>query len=170
MSMFPDRTRFVLKQDRMKNGDPDDDSISLPSRRVGGRARRKSPIRKVDKLPKIPGWLKTFALPIAIVWILGQVLFGRGDTSSDYYYYQSSVYESSVYGSDGRVDTARKSSVRSNVPGLIDRSETQQKPLPAERNSIVNYERRADEDFDKILDQEIESMMRLQKGFMNDFW
>eukprot|EP00977_Amphora_coffeiformis_P029140 scaffold39007_cov191-Amphora_coffeaeformis.AAC.1 len=169
--MFPNRARFVLKPVYMSDGDSDDDkNISLPLRRAGGRARRKSPPQTVDKSSKIPGWLKTFVLPVVVVWFLGQLLFGGGESSSDYYYYQSSVYESRVYGSDGRVDTSRKSSVRSNVPGLIDRTETPQRRLRAERNSIVDYKGRANEDFDRTLDQEIESMMRLQKGFLNDFW
>ena len=32
------------------------------------------------------------------------------------------------------------------------------------------YERRADDEFDRRLDQEIDSMMRTQKSFLNEFW
>ena len=168
-TLIPNRGRFVLGEVYMSDNDADeDDETSLASRRVGGRARRKSPSKNVEKPPKIPSWLTTLALPVGVLWFVGQLLFGGGESSSDYYY-QSSVYESRVYNSDGRVDTSRKSSVRSNVPGLID-TETPQRPFPAEINSIVNYERRADEDFDRVLDKEMESMMRLQKGFLNEFW
>jgi hypothetical protein len=38
-----------------------------------------------------------------------------------YVFYQSSVYESRVYTSDGKVETKREESIRSNLPSLLER-------------------------------------------------
>lgn len=162
---------FVPWRISMNDNDSNDHDSCPAPRRAGGRARLKSPSGNKKTPSKIPGWLTTLALPVAVVWFIGQLLFGgRGGSSSDYYYYQSSVYESRVYGAGGRVDTARKSSVRSNIPGLIEGKDAPRAQLPGKSNSIMDYDRRADEDFDRMLDREIESMMRLQRGIFNEFW
>ena len=140
------------------------------SRRIGGRARTYKKKRDLDRTSStIPGWLKTFAAPLVALWVLSRLLFGGGESSTDYYYYQSSVYQSSVYGPDGRIDTSRKESVRSNIPELVDKK-SRQRVLPSSSDGTFDYERRADDEFDRLLDQEIESMMRMQRNFLNDFW
>lgn len=177
-------TRPLSSQMHMSNDDnsssnKEDDSIipSKSTRRAGGRVRNKIRPSKKDPAespPKLPGWVKTIIIPVAALWILSQLIFGGESTSSspNYYYYQSSVYQSSVYGPDGRVDTAKKESVRTNMPGLS--AEQKQSRLPVrdrdDPNVLLDYERRADEEFDRQLDREIESMMRMQRNFLNEFW
>jgi hypothetical protein len=60
-------------------------------------------------------------VPLVAVLLLLKTLFGSlFGGGSDYVYYQSSVYESSVYTSDGKVEMAHKESVQSNIPSLMD--------------------------------------------------
>lgn len=81
--------------------------------RVGGRkVRRQKPKQKrPNSLPLI--------LPLALVFYLffSQPFGSRGNPS--YVYYQSSVYESTVVGSDGRAETSRQESIKSNLPELV---------------------------------------------------
>ena len=162
----------------MKNDDNDpssskeDDSVvtSKSNRRAGGRVRSKIlPSKKEPAQSPLPGWVKPILIPVAALWILSQLIFGGENSSSpNYYYYQSSVYQSSVYGPNGRVDTATKESVRTNMPGLGPGQEKSRFPVKKNKDdSFFDYERRADEEFDLQLDQEIESMMRMQRKFLN---
>jgi hypothetical protein len=137
-------------------------------RRAGGRSRSKRPSKAIKKTQELPGWAKMVALPIASLWLLFQLLFGGG-SSPNYYYYQSSVYETSVY-TNGRVDTSRKESARSNVPGLLDNKQSQPRRIPGSSDGRLNYESGSNEEFDELLDQEIDSMMGFQRRLMDEFW
>ena len=140
-------------------------------RRAGGRVRprRKHELDRPKEKPlAIPEWVQTVAIPLFALWLFVRLLFGGGFATSDTYYYQSSVYESRVYGPDGRVDTSRKESVRSNIPGLVDGQRKGE--LPRRYDRQLDFQRRADKEFDRVLDREIDSMMRIEKSFMNDFW
>jgi hypothetical protein len=143
-----------------------------PSRRTGqragGRSRSKRPSKAIKEKQELPGWVKTVALPVASLWLLFQLFFG-GASSSNLYYYQSSVYETNVY-TNGRVDTSRKESARSNVPGLLDKQQSQPRRMPGSIDARVDYESHADEKFDELIDQDIDSMMGLQQRLMDEFW
>jgi hypothetical protein len=65
-----------------------------------------------------------FAIPLLAAWLFLQMLFGGVSgliSPGSYVFYQSSVYESRVYTSDGKVETKREESIRSNVPSLLER-------------------------------------------------
>jgi hypothetical protein len=143
-------------------------------KRIGGRARPRPRRRNInDDVPvsrRLPWWVKTVAAPIVALWLFLQLLFGGSNSTPDTYYYQSSMYESRVYGIDGKVETARKESVRSNIPGLIE-SQRNARSLPESsvgKPSVFGDS--VDETFDRMLDQEIDSMLRIQKSFLRDFW
>jgi hypothetical protein len=91
------------------------------SGRTGGRRRRRIMTLPSEKKESSGGILQSLWFPLVVFLLLLKILleslFGGG---SDYVYYQSSVYESSVYTPDGRVETARKESVQSNIPSLMD--------------------------------------------------
>ena len=153
-------------------------SNSKSTRRAGGRVRSKKRLSKkkndlVESPQNLLGWVKTIGVPFVALWILSQMFLGGESSSSNVYYYQSSVYQSSVYGPDGRVDTAKKQSVRTNIPGLVD-GQGRESRLPVQNNNndnaALDFERRADQAFDRQLDEEIESMMRMQRNFLNEFW
>jgi hypothetical protein len=68
--------------------------------------------------------LGKLAIPLLAAWIFLQILFGGVSgliSPGSYVFYQSSVYESRVYTSDGKVETKREESIRSNVPSLLER-------------------------------------------------
>lgn len=169
-------SRIYMKNDDDNQSSSKEDGSIVPSksnRRAGGRVRNKIRPPKKEPAPSpLPGWVKTILIPVTALWILSQLIFGgESSSSSNYYYYQSSVYQSSVYGPDGRVDTAKKESVRTKMPGLGPGQEQSRFPVKSNKDtSFWDYERRADEEFDRQLDQEIESMMRIQRNFLNEFW
>lgn len=161
--------------------DNDDDSaysekdsiVPSSKRRAGGRVRNKKrpSTAAVEKAQRLPGWVKNVLVPVVALWFLSQIVFGGDSSSSNYYYYQSSVYESSMYGAEGRVETSRRESVRTNIPRLVGDKDEEQSRLPTIRNNLLlDYEQRADDKFDRELDQEIESMIRMQRQFLHDFW
>lgn len=85
-----------------------------------------------------PGWI-VVALPILCIWLAFQNLFG-----SDFVYYQSTVFESTVVAPNGKVETARKESVRTNVPSLMEG-----------RDKQLLQQSRA---FDREIDRDIKTM------------
>ena len=122
------------------------------SGRTGGRRRKRIMTLPSKKKNKSSGgilqssWFRAGVPLVAILFLLKTLfgsLFGNG---SDYVYYQSSVYESRVYTPDGRVETARKESVQSNIPSLMDGKQL--------RDSSSQYLLRdsPDRDFDRELD------------------
>ena len=99
-------------------------------RRIGGRKQRKLAKGSEGK-QGFPFWV--FAASILSVFLLkGAYDFGF---DSSFVYYESTVYESRVYNSDGRVETSRKESVRSNIPSLAERR--QQKQLPSPEDEVI---------------------------------
>lgn len=124
------------------NNDDNDNSGGerkpLTTRRIGGRSSA-APSRDEPR-----GWL-FLAVPVVAVWLLFQNLFGG--PYSDFVYYESSVYESRVIGEGGKVETARKESVRTNIPGLVEgRGKDEQRML------------RQSDDFDRAMDRELKNM------------
>jgi hypothetical protein len=121
------RTAFLLLRAEDEGNEGSDSSENenkkLSTARIGGRnysKRNNSPPKEVQA----PGSSSNNALASILVLLLvvGLVLKGvfggGGDDYSYYYSYTSSVYETTVVGEDGRVETSRKESgnVRSNVP------------------------------------------------------
>jgi hypothetical protein len=122
--------------------------------------------------------------PIVGLALILRLLFGG--TSGSYYYYQSSSYESSVVTGDGRVDTARKESVRTNLPGLvIEKASSSDDDRRSRASSTSSSTSMREEDrensmmeraplpsaaFDDALDREIESILRQERRMLDDFF
>mmetsp|Transcript_31787 Transcript_31787/g.48030 ORF Transcript_31787/g.48030 Transcript_31787/m.48030 type:complete len:121 (+) Transcript_31787:667-1029(+) len=115
---------------------------------------------------------KRWILPVAIAlaaYLFLQNLFGT--SSSSYVYYQSSVYESRIVGTDGKVETSRKESVKTNLPNWMMESNNNNNNNNNKRNNNNNNNNNGprprgliiDRSFERELDREVESMM-------NDFF
>ena len=127
-------TFLFLSDDNNEIGS--DNTTKKKPRRVGGRAPKMNNKDKRDK--GFPGWI-VVALPILCIWLAFQNLFG-----SDFVYYQSTVFESTVVAPNGKVETARKESVRTNVPSLMEG-----------RDKQLLQQSRA---FDREIDRDIKTM------------
>jgi hypothetical protein len=93
--------------ERLEGMSNDSETITKVSvSRAGGRSRS---MKKQEKNngPGFPSWL----IGLVLVCLLSLKLTSSGS----FMFYESSVYESRVYTSDGKVETTRKESVRSNV-------------------------------------------------------
>lgn len=122
------------------------------------------------------GLWKLLAPLVGLILIL-RLVFGGGGGGNDgsYYYYQSSSYESRVVMGDGRVDTARKKSVRSNIPGLIENNADRRESSSSSSIRILEEEKLAPllpsaADFDDALNREIESIVRQERRMLDDFF
>jgi hypothetical protein len=96
--------------------------------RVGGRKTKKNhQIKKDTSKHAISGVFATIrqlALPILLATVFFRLLLGNlfGGTSPNVVYYSSSVYQSTTYKADGNVETSRKESFESNIPGLVEKA------------------------------------------------
>lgn len=92
--------------------------------RAGGRKQKvNNPPPKVHTDNGVLSLLKQWAVPLLFIFLLMKFLFGGLFASSNnYVYYSRSVYQSTTYMRDGNVETRRKETFQSNVPGLVDRS------------------------------------------------
>ena len=95
--------------------------------RVGGRKTKKNHQTKKD--PKntnngVFATIRQLALPIVLATVFFRLLFGNlfGGASPNVVYYSSSVYQSTTYKADGNVETSRKESFESNIPGLVEKA------------------------------------------------
>ena len=150
-----DRQSIVLWDKTDENEEsvnPSDDENIFQNRdklssvnRVGGRSKYPSMQKRPKK--KKPWWALAF-VPLVAGWIFFQNLFSPGPSSLDYVYYQSTVFESRVVGSDGRMESARKESVRTNAPTLMERQEREEFQLRPFANN----------EFDRAFDREMQRM------------
>ena len=144
--------------------------------RAGGRAQRRSAqlIREKMKVPPITAIFAGAALGVALLLLLNSLSsFGlRKSTSSNFVFYESSVYESRVYNSEkGKVETARRESIRTNLPELVDKKDSSGNEATSE-SRLTQTLRSRDDDFfdeesDRILRETMESLMKFQSGY---FW
>ena len=89
-----------------------------------------------------------------------KTLLGGFGVDYSVYFYQSSYVESQVVRSDGKIDTSRKESIRTNIPSMKDVSP----------QTLREYNARFDEDFDQEIEQEMARMLRFQRNTLNDFF
>jgi len=123
---------------------------------LGGR-NKKDRLKKTEK-KSFPWW----SIPAILLTLLlfKRIFFGAGDPS--FVYYESSVYESSVYRGDGRVETSRKESFKSNIPSLV---EDQQRRRQIQQNddasspAIQRLLEQTSSEEDSIM-QDMDRMMR----------
>lgn len=112
--------------------------------RVGGRRTKKHTIQ-TDKTNTTHGLfaiIRQLAIPILLVSIFLRLLFGNlsGGTNPNVVYYSSRVYQSTTYSRDGNIETKRKESFESNIPGLVEkaRERSQKSVNSATRGSYYN--------------------------------
>ena len=120
----------------LANNSQDDDSPAnneeAPQKysvaRVGGRKTKKNHLIKKDTSKNanngVFATIRQLALPILLATVFFRLLFGNlfGGTSPNVVYYSSSVYQSTTYKADGNVETSRKESFESNIPGLVEKA------------------------------------------------
>eukprot|EP00527_Entomoneis_sp_CCMP2396_P005559 CAMPEP_0198145534 /NCGR_PEP_ID=MMETSP1443-20131203/24209_1 /TAXON_ID=186043 /ORGANISM="Entomoneis sp., Strain CCMP2396" /LENGTH=158 /DNA_ID=CAMNT_0043809221 /DNA_START=138 /DNA_END=614 /DNA_ORIENTATION=+ len=119
----------------------------------GGRYRKRESNLSLKKKEKTN--LLGLLTPLFVLLIISNFLFGEfwGSDDTSYYYYQSSYYESSTYGADGKVDTARKESIRTNIPSLLEN-----RPQSVELDSR----------FDREMDDGIDRLTRFERSMIGD--
>lgn len=135
---------------------------------LGGRSRR-GPKKQVTRqgnalLEGIKQWSFPVGLLLALVLFV-KGLFGGGEDPS-YRYYQSSVYESRVYdSSSGKIQTSRKESVQSNIPGLLEGARSSNKKGETPSSSYL-LRPSPDEKFE----EELNALMDFRQTLFTDFY
>jgi hypothetical protein len=109
--------------------------------------------------------LGKLAFPLLAAWLFLQMLFGGiGGLISpgSYVFYQSSVYESRVYTPDGKVETRREESIRSNLPSLVERQATigQSSPYQSKSKGYLSPSSQLMNEADDEFDRALKDMMR----------
>eukprot|EP00567_Pseudictyota_dubia_P002415 CAMPEP_0197466752 /NCGR_PEP_ID=MMETSP1175-20131217/65216_1 /TAXON_ID=1003142 /ORGANISM="Triceratium dubium, Strain CCMP147" /LENGTH=260 /DNA_ID=CAMNT_0043002805 /DNA_START=109 /DNA_END=891 /DNA_ORIENTATION=+ len=149
--------------------------------RAGGRSRSGVPPRRNEsELTKreVPGYVKLGAVVALLVLLLksllGGLLGGAGSAPSSYVYYQASMYESRTVGPDGRMETTRKESVRSNVPSLIsgdrDDSSTARSSPPASFLLRESSDDEIDREIDDAIRRSMEFERSITRSLLDDFF
>jgi hypothetical protein len=150
------------------DGTIDDDTSrrrNLSRRRVGGRSKSNSSSRRKEERDDVwrrnlflllsRSW-KQWTLPILIAgFLLSSSLFGRmgRQTQQSYVFYQSNVYETRIVSSDGKIQTSRQETIRTNIPQVL-RDDTQTESKETTNSKIVITK----DDFDiSELEQDIKS-------------
>lgn len=107
---------------------PNSDDVFRSKRSVARAGGRKP---KVNNPPPVPNkkevgvltFLRQWTVPLLLsAFLLRFVFGGLFPSSGNYVYYSRSVYQSITYARDGNVETKRKESFQSNIPGLVERS------------------------------------------------
>ena len=131
--------------------------------RVGGRkARRQTTKQKRSPdlvLPRIP---TSLIEPLFILFIIVSFIAIFDENPSSYVHYQSIVYESTVIvGPDGRTETYRTESIKSNSPDFVRR----QRAIAGEQDgsSTILRERDLDENAEKLFNRQLDSVIKEQQ-------
>ena len=151
------------------NGDNNDEMrSSLSGGRAGGRKKTKTTVRNATAtIPILKNthilWesvLDLFKKLISALVLLALVksilsfLFG----SPSVVYYQSTVYESSSYNADGKLEKIRKESFKSNIPGFVDGKREGGSSSISDRSLL---ESRFMRDLDRELDRELDQIEQM---------
>ena len=93
--------------------------------RIGGRRAKKQKVKKDDNTNDGPlsVFIRQVGVPILLLTLFLRLLFGNlFGGGSNVVYYSSTVYQSTTYSRDGNIETKRKESFESNIPGLVERA------------------------------------------------
>ena len=93
--------------------------------RIGGRRAKKQKVKKEDNTNDGPlsVFIRQVGIPILLLTLFLRLLFGTlFGGGSNVVYYSSTVYQSTTYSRDGNIETKRKESFESNIPGLVERA------------------------------------------------
>mmetsp|Transcript_14297 Transcript_14297/g.23304 ORF Transcript_14297/g.23304 Transcript_14297/m.23304 type:complete len:188 (-) Transcript_14297:2266-2829(-) len=101
-------------------------AMPLFGSRIGGRRAKKPKVKKEEKITNNDGpfaLIRQVGIPILLVTLFLRLLFGNlFGGGSNVVYYSSTVYQSTTYSRDGNIETKRKESFESNIPGLVERA------------------------------------------------
>jgi len=123
--------------------------------RAGGRKPRP---KKQDPEPKKKGPNLVVPGLLLVLFLSLKSLFGYDTNNPSYVYYQSSLFESTVVNQDGRRETSRQESFKSNIPELVKEQRRD--------GTTSKYLREADED----IERELNAAMEMQRRMLNDFF
>jgi hypothetical protein len=126
-------------------------------RRVGGRSKSFLGNKGRDDMGRnifliLSRFWKQWMLPMLVAGFLVSSLFGRigSQTQQSYVFYQSNVYETRMVGSDGKIQTSRQETIRTNLPQALRATQTESR----ESNFVLT-----EDDFDiRELEQDMKSM------------
>ena len=93
--------------------------------RIGGRRAKKQKVKKDDNTNDGPlsVFIRQVGIPILLLTLFLRLLFGNlFGGGSNVVYFSSTVYQSTTYSRDGNIETKRKESFESNIPGLVERA------------------------------------------------
>lgn len=131
--------------------------------RAGGRRPRfdqKSRSNQLDVVKEmIFSLIGDFGLPFLIMIVaLRLILFGGGSTDNpNVVYYSRSVYQSTSYTKDGKVETTRKENFQSNVPELVKQAKVKESKQQLKGGAEEKY-------FFNIIDDNLENVIDLIFG------
>lgn len=91
-----------------------------------------------------------FGLPFLIMIVALRLIFGGGSTDNpNVVYYSRSVYQSTSYTKDGKVETTRKENFQSNVPELVKQAKVK------ENKQELSGQNAEENDFFNIIDDNL---------------
>jgi hypothetical protein len=131
--------------------------------RAGGRRPRvvdlQSRSNQLDVVKeRIFSLIGDFGLPFLIMIVALRLIFGGGSTDNpNVVYYSRSVYQSTSYTKDGKVETTRKENFQSNVPELV-------KQAKVKGNNQQLRGGAEEKDFFNIIDENLEDEIDLIFG------
>ena len=114
-------------QNETKNNSPANEQRpkKYSTARAGGRRAKKKDKIKLEREVKTTGLFQKVVVPIVMIALLFRVIFGSlFSGGSNVVYYSSTVYQTSTYSRDGKIETKTKESFQSNIPGLVERAKS----------------------------------------------
>jgi len=125
---------------------------------IGGRRPRRRQQQPPKKDSAIKPWQLIVGALVAL-WIFFSQLFGGGAGNPSYVYYSSTFYESTVVRPDGKIESSRQESFKSNRPELV----PQRQQDRSRASSIIRAEQ-------EEMAREIDSMMQFERQILEDFF
>ena len=122
LAFLSSSTRFRNMQRQQKTeikndgGSPQERSQRNSVARAGGRQRKKKSPSKENARGKGNSFLGGLLLPLISLAVLLRFFFSSFISSPNVVYYSQTVYETSTYSADGKVETQRKETFESNLP------------------------------------------------------
>ena len=119
------RNAFVAPLLQSPSDQNEPGSHKYSTARIGGRRAKKQKVKKDDNTNEGPlsVFIRQVGIPILLLTLFLRLLFGNlFGGGSNVVYYSSTVYQSTTYSRDGNIETKRKESFESNIPGLVERA------------------------------------------------
>jgi hypothetical protein len=131
--------------------------------RAGGRRPRVDQTSRSNQLDvvkeRIFSLIGDFGLPFLIMMVALRLIFGGGGSTDNpnVVFYSRSVYQSTSYTNDGKVETTRKENFQSNVPELVKQAKVKENKQQLRGSA-------EEKDFFNIIDENLEDEIDLIFG------